>query len=50
MPMKKASTSLIPPTTIHLDDTVKVFDIELTDEDVRYLDELYIPHPITCNR
>lgn len=34
----------------YLDDALKVFDIELTDEDVRYLDELYIPHPITCNR
>ncbi|MBR2701200.1 MAG: aldo/keto reductase [Erysipelotrichaceae bacterium] len=34
----------------YLDDALKAFDIELTDEDVRYLDELYIPHPITCNR
>ncbi len=34
----------------YLDDAIKVFDIELTDEDVRYLDELYVPHPITCNR
>ena len=34
----------------YLDDAMKVFDIELTDEDVRYLDELYVPHPITSNR
>ncbi len=34
----------------YLDDALKSLDIELTDEDERYLDELYIPHPITCNR
>ena len=31
----------------------KVFIAEsgiMNDEDVRYLDELYIPHPVTCNR
>ena len=34
----------------HLEDALKVFDVELTDEDVKYLDQLYIPHPITSNR
>ncbi len=34
----------------YLDDALKAFDIALSDEDVRYLDELYIPHPITSNR
>ncbi|MCR4855754.1 MAG: aldo/keto reductase [Erysipelotrichaceae bacterium] len=34
----------------YLQDAVNCFDIELTKEDVAYIDELYIPHPITCNR
>ena len=34
----------------YLDDALQVFDFELTDEDVRYLDELYVAHPITANR
>ena len=34
----------------YLDDYLKLFDIELSDEDVKYLDELYVPHPITSNR
>ncbi len=34
----------------YLEDALKVFEFELTDEDVKYLDELYIPHPITSNR
>ena len=34
----------------YLDDALKAFDIELSDADISYLDELYIPHPITCNR
>ncbi len=34
----------------YLDDALKVFDVELTAEDVKALDDLYIPHPITSNR
>ena len=34
----------------YLEDALNVFNVELTDDDVRYLDELYIPHPITSNR
>ena len=34
----------------YLDDALKCFDVKLKKEDVSYLDELYIPHPITCNR
>lgn len=30
----------------YLDDAVKAVDIELTDEDVAYLEELYLPHKI----
>ena len=34
----------------YLDDAVNCFNVRLTTEDVAYLDELYVPHPITCNR
>ena len=34
----------------YLDDAIKCFDIELTKEDIDYLEELYIAHPIQCNR
>ena len=30
----------------YLDDAVKAFDVPLTDEDVAYIDELYLPHKI----
>ncbi len=30
----------------HIDDAIKALDIRLTDEDMSYLEELYIPHPI----
>lgn len=30
----------------YFDDAVKSFDIKLTDEDIRFLDELYAPHKI----
>ena len=30
----------------HLDSAVKALDVELTDDEVKYLDELYVPHPI----
>ena len=34
----------------HLEDALNCFDIKLSDEDIEYLEELYIPHPINCNR
>ncbi len=34
----------------YLYDAIKCFDVKLTDEDVDYLEELYIPHEINCNR
>ena len=34
----------------YLDDALKVFDFELSDEETAFIDELYVPHPITCNR
>ena len=32
--------------TEHLDDAVNAFDINLTAEDIAYLEEMYVPHPI----
>ncbi len=34
----------------YLYDAVNCFDVKLTDQDVEYLQELYIPHEINCNR
>ena len=34
----------------YLEDTIRALDVELTADEVAYIDELYIPHPITCNR
>ena len=34
----------------HLLDALNCFDVILDEEDVRYLEELYIPHPIVANR
>lgn len=34
----------------YLDDAVNCFNITLSPEDVEYIDELYIPHEINCNR
>ena len=34
----------------YLDDAIRCFDVKLSDEDVEYLEELYIPHQIVCNR
>ncbi|MBR0138359.1 MAG: aldo/keto reductase, partial [Erysipelotrichaceae bacterium] len=34
----------------YLIDALNSFSVHLTNEDVAYLDELYVPHPITCNR
>ncbi len=30
----------------YFDDAVGAFDVKLTDEDIAYLEELYVPHPI----
>lgn len=30
----------------HLDDAVAALSVELTNDDVKYLEEMYIPHPI----
>ena len=34
----------------YLDDALNAFNIKLSKEDVEYIDELYIPHQINCNR
>ena len=34
----------------YIDDAIKVFDFKLKEEDIAYLEELYIPHKINCNR
>lgn len=34
----------------YLDDALNCFNIKLTDDDIKYLEELYVPHPIECNR
>ena len=34
----------------YLDDALNCFDLKLTDEDITYLEELYVPHQINCNR
>lgn len=34
----------------YLDDALNAFNITLNDEDIKYLEEIYIPHQINCNR
>lgn len=34
----------------YLDDVMNALEVELSEEEIRYIDELYLPHPITCNR
>ena len=34
----------------YLDDALKAFEIDLTEEDIKFIDESYLPHPVTCNR
>lgn len=34
----------------YLDDALNCFNIKLTNEDIKYLEELYVTHPIQCNR
>ena len=36
--------------TKYLDDALNCFNVTLSDEDIKYLEELYIPHQINCNR
>ena len=30
----------------YLDDAAGAFDVKLTDEDIKYLEEMYVPHPV----
>ena len=34
----------------YLDDAMNCFNVKLSPEDVAYLEELYLPHPINSNR
>lgn len=34
----------------HLEDALNCFNVKLTDDDIKYLEELYYPHKINCNR
>ncbi|MBQ6493023.1 MAG: aldo/keto reductase [Erysipelotrichaceae bacterium] len=34
----------------YLDDALNCFSVHLSEEDIRYLEELYVPHQINCNR
>lgn len=34
----------------YLDDALNAFNIKLNNEDIKYLEEIYIPHNINCNR
>ena len=34
----------------YLDDALNAFNIKLDDEDIKYLEEVYTPHNINCNR
>ena len=34
----------------YLDDALNAFNIKLTEEDINYLEEIYTPHAINCNR
>ena len=36
--------------TKYLDDALNCFNVKLSEEDIKYLEELYIPHQINCNR
>lgn len=44
---KGVSSPIIGATkTEYLDDAAGAFNVDLTDEDVAYIDELYVPHKI----
>lgn len=34
----------------YLEDALRCFEVKLSAEEVAYLEELYLPHPISCNR
>ena len=45
--MKGISSPIIGATkTVYLDDAVGALDVKLTDLDMEYLEEMYVPHPI----
>lgn len=45
--MKGISSPIIGATkTVYLDDAVRALDVKLTDLDMEYLEEMYVPHPI----
>ena len=41
-----AAPSSGPPKARYLDDAAGALDVHLTGEDVAYLEECYVPHPI----
>lgn len=44
---KGISSPIIGATkTTYIDDAVGAFDIKLTDFDIKYLEEMYVPHPV----
>lgn len=44
---KDVASPVIGATKVkYIDDAVAAFDVELTDEDVAYIDELYVPHKV----
>ena len=44
---KGVSSPIIGATKMqYIDDTVKALEISLTNEDLTYLEEMYVPHPI----
>ena len=44
---KGVSSPIIGATKAdYIDDAAKALDIKLTEEDIKYLEELYVPHPI----
>jgi len=45
---KGAASPIVGATkACHMDDAVNALEVELSPEDVAYLEELYVPHPIT---
>lgn len=35
-----------PTTAAHVDDAIGAIDVKLSDDDIRYLEELYVPHKV----
>ncbi len=45
--LKKADAPVVGATKLHhMEGAVKAVDLELTDEEILYLEELYVPHPL----